>query len=160
MNGKNKCRILKDIRREIAKQNDIDLAVEECKFKGDCLGTCPKCESEVRYLEKELEKRRTLGKRVAVAGIVTSLALTSAGCSLLDKVIDTSTKGQLPTEESAVTEKTPLTTMTLGEVDLQGDIAYVPESETEEETAPESETEKKETKQPVILGMLVAPDEY
>ena len=84
MNGKSKCKILKDIRREIAKQNDIDLVIEECRFKGECSGTCPKCESEVRYLEKELERRRSLGKKVAVAGLVATLAASAAGCSLVD----------------------------------------------------------------------------
>ena len=62
MNGKNRCRILKDIRKRIADANGIEYAISECKFKGDCLGTCPKCESEVRYLERELEKRRSLGQ--------------------------------------------------------------------------------------------------
>ena len=41
--GKNTCRILKEIRRQIAEANDIGYAVEECQYKGDCLGTCPKC---------------------------------------------------------------------------------------------------------------------
>ena len=60
MRGKEKCRILKQIRAEIAAQNDIDLVIEECTHKGECRGTCPRCESEVRYLERELEKRRAL----------------------------------------------------------------------------------------------------
>lgn len=80
MTGKSKCKILKDIRRQIAEKNGIELVIEECKYKGDCLGTCPRCEAEVRYLEKELEKRRALGKKVAVAGLVATLAATSTGC--------------------------------------------------------------------------------
>ena len=69
MNGKQKCRILKQIRQQIAEANDIELVVSECTHKGDCRGTCPRCEAEVRYLERELEKRRRLMKRVALAGI-------------------------------------------------------------------------------------------
>ena len=80
MTGKSKCKILKDIRRQIAEKNGIELVIEECKYKGDCLGTCPRCEAEVRYLERELEKRRALGKKVAVAGLVATLAATSTGC--------------------------------------------------------------------------------
>ena len=99
MTGKNKCKILKEIRSEIAKQNDINLVIEECKFKGDCLGTCPKCEAEVRYLEKELEKRRSLGKTVAIAGLVTALAIPLSSCDLLDRV-KPAVDGQMPAVES------------------------------------------------------------
>ena len=71
MNGKQKCKILKEIRAEIAKSNDIEYVTSECQHKGDCKGTCPKCEAELRYLEKELEKRQRLGKTIAVAGMTT-----------------------------------------------------------------------------------------
>ena len=43
--GKEKCRILKEIRAEIARQNDIEWVTSECKHKGNCKGTCPKCGS-------------------------------------------------------------------------------------------------------------------
>ncbi len=81
MNGKNKCKILKEIRRQIAQQNDIEYVTSECQHKGDCKGTCPKCEAEVRYLEKELEKRQKLGRTVAVVGIAAALAVSSVGCA-------------------------------------------------------------------------------
>ena len=80
MNGKKKCKILKEIRRQIAMQNDIEYITSECQHKGDCKGTCPKCEAEVRYLEKELEKRQKLGRSVAVVGIAAALAVSSVGC--------------------------------------------------------------------------------
>ena len=54
MNGKSKCKILKDIRKKIAEDNDISYVTSECKYQGECSGTCPKCEAEVRYLEEEL----------------------------------------------------------------------------------------------------------
>lgn len=80
--GKKKCKILKQIRQEIAKANDIEFITSECRHKGDCAGTCPKCEAELRYLEEELERRRMSGKRIAVAGIVAGTLLTSAaGCT-------------------------------------------------------------------------------
>lgn len=81
MNGKNRCRILKDIRKKIAEENDIEYITTECKYKGDCPGTCPKCESEVRYLERELELKRGLGKRVAIAGIAVGVTATATGCT-------------------------------------------------------------------------------
>ena len=67
--GKNTCKILKEIRRQIAEANDIEYVVEECQYKGDCLGTCPKCEAEVRYLEQQLHQRQMLGKAVVLAGV-------------------------------------------------------------------------------------------
>lgn len=78
--GKEKCRILKQIRAEIAKANDIEWVVSECKHKGNCKGTCPKCEQEVRQLETALAKREALGKTVAVVGISASVALSVTGC--------------------------------------------------------------------------------
>ena len=79
-NGKEVCKRLKEVRREIAKANDIPLIQEECKHEGDCMGTCPKCEQEVRYLERELDTRSKLGKAASIIGIATiagSMALTS-----------------------------------------------------------------------------------
>lgn len=82
MNGKSKCKVLKDIRKKIAEANDIAYITSECKYQGDCSGTCPKCEAEVRYLEEELTKRKNLGKIVAVAGIAATLVVASAGCDV------------------------------------------------------------------------------
>lgn len=80
MNGKSKCKILKDIRRQIAQDNDIEFVTSECKHQGECSGTCPKCEAEVRYLEQELAKRQKAGKAVAVAGIAATILVSTAGC--------------------------------------------------------------------------------
>ena len=75
--GKQTCKILKEIRKQIAEENDIDLVISECTYQGDCLGTCPKCEAELRYLERELEKRQRLGKAAMVAGLSVGLLGTS-----------------------------------------------------------------------------------
>ena len=71
--GKQTCKILKEIRKQIAAENDIQLVIEECTYQGDCKGTCPKCEAEVRYLERELEKRQRMGKAAVVAGLSVGL---------------------------------------------------------------------------------------
>lgn len=75
--GKQTCRILKDIRRQIAEANDIEFITSECQYQGDCLGTCPKCESEVRYLEQQLERKRMAGKAIALFGISAGLVALS-----------------------------------------------------------------------------------
>lgn len=80
MKGKKKCKILKEIRQQIADSNGIEYVTSECKHQGDCLGTCPKCEAELKYLEQELEKRQKLGKTVAVAGL-TAVIISSSGCA-------------------------------------------------------------------------------
>ena len=76
--GKRTCEILKDVRRKVAQENDIPLVERECTHEGDCRGTCPYCEAEVRYLERELSKRRALGKAVTVAGIAVSSIMMGA----------------------------------------------------------------------------------
>jgi len=78
--GRKVCNTLKEIRRQIADRNDIAYSTTDCHFEGECQGTCPKCESEVKYLENELRKRTQLGKAVAVAGISLGMAGTFAGC--------------------------------------------------------------------------------
>ena len=81
--GKQTCKILKEIRKQIAAENDIEFVTSECTHKGDCRGTCPKCEAEVRYLERELEKRQRLGKAAIFAGMTIGTAITAASCGPL-----------------------------------------------------------------------------
>lgn len=80
MKGKEKCKALKELRQKIAEENDIEYAVSECTHQGNCKGTCPKCEAELRYLERELERRTRLGKTVVLAGLSACLAGVVAGC--------------------------------------------------------------------------------
>lgn len=80
MFGKEKCKYLREIRKKIATENNIALVTNECTFKGECKGTCPKCEAEVRYLEQELDKRKKLGKIITIAGL--SIAGLASGSLL------------------------------------------------------------------------------
>ena len=72
--GKQVCKILKDIRKQIAEENDIEFITSECQHKGDCAGTCPKCEAELRYLESQLARRSAAGFPARLAGIALGLA--------------------------------------------------------------------------------------
>ena len=86
MKGKDKCRMLKQIRKKIADENDIPYVVEECPYQGECKGTCPKCEAELRELERQLSLRRKIGKGVAIAGIATGIMASAVACTPQDVV--------------------------------------------------------------------------
>ena len=92
MLGKQKCRMLKEIRQRIADENDIPYVTRECSYQGNCSGTCPRCESELRYLEQQLALRASLGKRVAVAALCAGMALGTAGCNSVQKPIGGATE--------------------------------------------------------------------
>lgn len=105
MNGKSKCKILKEIRQKIAEDNDIAFVTSECKYQGDCSGTCPKCEAELFFLEQELEKRRKTGKKVVLAGIAAAALVGIACCALEDSDSNSSvTAGTPPNPPSSSTD--------------------------------------------------------
>ena len=66
MEGKTKCRILKGIRQRIADINVIEYAPHPCSNVGNCAGTCSMCDSELAWLEKQLEEKMAEGHRIYV----------------------------------------------------------------------------------------------
>ena len=74
--GKSTCKLLKSIRQQIADANGISYRPKECQHKGDCAGTCPACEAEIRYLERELKARKGNGFGMKVAGIAAGICAT------------------------------------------------------------------------------------
>ena len=74
--GKSTCKLLKDIRQQIADANGISYQPKECHHKGDCAGTCPACEEEIRYLERELKARKGNGFSMKMAGIAAGICAT------------------------------------------------------------------------------------
>lgn len=164
MNGKSKCKILKDIRRQIAQDNDIEFVTSECKYQGDCTGTCPKCEAEVRYLEQELAKRQAAGKAIAVAGIAAALVIGSAGCAM----DISSTAGDIEPPASTRQTDPTQTDPTYPNTDLSGDIV-IPTDPTVPTDPPTAGVPMPDdfTEQPVLggdpmpeytyMGMMIAP---
>lgn len=55
--GKDKCELLKSIRSYIAKKYGLDYSPSECSHQGDCLGTCPKCDSELQDIQAQLHAK-------------------------------------------------------------------------------------------------------
>ena len=79
--GKTVCEELKAVRRRIAEENGIELEIPECTYHGPCKGTCPRCESEVRFLENELARRIRMGKVATVAGLALTLGVTGSAAA-------------------------------------------------------------------------------
>lgn len=73
MSGKKTCETLKKVRKQIAVANGIPYEPRICNFKGECKGTCPACEAEMRYLENELSKRNAQRKKIDIVGIAKDL---------------------------------------------------------------------------------------
>ena len=135
--GREICKTLKEVRRDIARANDIPYEPAECHHQGDCMGTCPKCEQEVRYIEDQLSMRRALGKAVSVVGISVGLAALSS-CGKVLNIFSTSgylvendtvchmPETPLDQEDSTTTAQAPKTmvvnTDTMKENMLLGDI--------------------------------------
>ena len=131
MIGKKKCEILKEIRQKIADENEIPYKTRQCTHQGPCSGTCPYCESEVRYLESQLKKRVSLGKPIKIAAIATGVALAVSGCSVVDTISGMMEPAK-PTPEIEVLEgevpyieqvdPDPLPTVTEEAQDIQFDL--------------------------------------
>ena len=150
MLGKEKCKILKEIRQRIADENDIPWVTQECRHQGSCRGTCPKCESELRELERQLAARQSLGKRVAVAALCAGMAFSSVGCTTTTqrtpkahepKIEDVAGIPMLMTPEPTETPdiegyvlegEVPYDGPEDGESELMGDVAYIEPEETED----------------------------
>src|SRR5574344_1714439 len=55
MNGKDVCEMLKTVRRQIAEKYGLHYEPTECNHQGNCSGTCPHCDAELKDLENQLE---------------------------------------------------------------------------------------------------------
>ena len=111
--GKRICQALKELRKRIADANNIPFEMEECTHQGDCSGTCPKCESELRYLMDSIDKREQEGKPVVLDGIMSEEELRKAFSII-------------PTEENIPENPEEMETMGLPEPPLEGDAMSYP----------------------------------
>ena len=53
-NGKEICKVLKAVRRELIKENELGIVQPRCRNKGNCSGTCPVCEAELASINERL----------------------------------------------------------------------------------------------------------
>ena len=87
MNGRLKCNYLKAVRRRVAEANGLELEIPECTYEGDCSGTCPRCEGEIRQLEHALSLRRSLSQKVSVMGVAAGLAIAGMSSASAQSVV-------------------------------------------------------------------------
>ena len=103
--GKSTCKLLKDIRQQIADANGISYQPKECHHKGDCAGTCPACEEEIRYLERELKARKGNGFGMKVAGIAAGICATVMPMTVAAQAVKPDSTANPPVQ---TTKKVPI----------------------------------------------------
>mgnify|MGYP002741467444 FL=1 len=103
--GKSTCKLLKDIRQQIADANGISYQPKECHHKGDCAGTCPACEEEIRYLERELKARKGNGFGMKVAGIAAGICATVMPMTAAAQAVKSDSTANPPVQ---TTKKAPI----------------------------------------------------
>lgn len=108
--GKQICNCLRAVRIKIAELNGIDYKPAECTHEGDCPGTCPVCEAEVKFLNDKLDEMED-------QGVVVKRELELEG---LDMLIDIN--GELYDSNMPIVDNSE------GEDYLLGDIAVLPDS--------------------------------
>ena len=110
--GKSTCKLLKDIRQQIADANGISYQPKECHHKGDCAGTCPACEEEIRYLERELKARKGNGFGMKVAGIAAGICATVMPMTAAAQAVKSDSTANLPVQ---TTKKAPIKVVDLSD---------------------------------------------
>lgn len=125
MKGKEKCEMLKAIRKNIAEMNGIEYTPAPCTHEGDCQGYCPRCDLEAEQLMRELRRKEAAGVSI---------------CIDTESLIDFETLASEPIEDDKELTLSNMGNMRVwdGEIEdlcekdvetLQGDIAEYPEEE-------------------------------
>ena len=110
--GKSTCKLLKSIRQQIADANGISYQPKECHHKGDCTGTCPACEEEIRYLERELKARKGNGFGMKVAGIAAGICATVMPMTAAAQAVKSDSTATPPVQ---TTKKAPIKVVDLSD---------------------------------------------
>ena len=110
--GKSTCKLLKSIRQQIADANGISYRPKECQHKGDCAGTCPACEGEIRYLERELKARKGNGFGMKVAGIAAGICATVMPMTAAAQAVKSDSTANPPVQ---TTKKAPVKVVDLSD---------------------------------------------
>ena len=121
MTGKETCARLREIRNDIAVRNGLTPVPDTCTHSGDCPGTCPKCEAELKTLSEALEARARRKRRVALAGVSVGLCAALAGCSVETPVTEWLERLVQPGEAQQASDPGEAVIL-MGEVDISGTL--------------------------------------
>jgi len=170
--GRKVCNMLKEIRRQIADKNEIEYVTSECHFEGECKGTCPKCESELQYLENELHKRTQLGKAVAVAGISLGMVGTFSACNTPQQTNISIDEQEITTDTVNIDTNPAISTDSVKKIlNIAGDILYnmgevtfphwddtVKSSESKNDTTIQLDAIEIKEQRPLIMQGVIDPN--
>lgn len=109
-NAKDKCEILKEIRKYVAEKYGLDYEPTECNHKGDCKGTCPKCEAELADLQVQLQAKG-----------ITDITSDENLCALIKQYAEES---QEEISESSTSDIEPM--HTIGMPEIEGMEYFIP----------------------------------
>lgn len=123
MTGKEKCELLKAMRREIAEANGIVYLTSECTFQGDCPGYCPKCDAEARYLDSELNRLAKEGKEIKVSNMVYKSFMESLDTKPADVEIEDNNELMVEGQMESMTER--VLEMSVDELEFEKQTAIV-----------------------------------
>lgn len=112
-NGKDKCEILKEIRKYVAEEYGLDYEPTVCNHTGDCKGTCPKCEAELADLQDQLQLKG-----------ITDITSDEKLCALIKQYAEDS---QEEISESTDFDIEPM--HTIGMPDIQGMESFIPDEQ-------------------------------
>lgn len=154
------CQTLKEVRKQIADANEIPYEITECKHEGNCPGTCPKCESELRYIENQLNLRRAAGKAISLVGISLGISATFGSCSGSSNPHPNRTLGAItPIEEDGISNafaNTSINDTIAPELTTEGIMVDAPQKEILDEPCIEGDIEIEE--EPLFVGELDVAD--
>lgn len=136
--NKEKCKVLKTIRKKLADTLGVELHQRECTFEGECSGTCPKCQQEEQILNQALLSKAAVA--VGVAALSVSLTACANKGALIGEVPEYNTSSPSP----------------IYEVPVEGEIVCEDEFENdivdEEDRDDTEESDKEDTLEEAVIG--------
>ena len=96
---------LRSLRRSLAQANDIPWIFSASLCREDCKGDCPACQTELHYLESELNQRAAQGKAIVLPA-VTMDAIPSAPVAEEVPSSEPTRRGDMSLEELGLSLRT------------------------------------------------------
>lgn len=105
MTHQEKREFLRGLRRHLAQANDIPWIFSVPLCQEDCSGDCPACQTELRYLESELNQRAAQGKSIVLPAVTTDV-IPSAPVAEVVTPAEAPRRGDMSLEELGLSLRT------------------------------------------------------